>query len=157
MLGEKLLALRKKHGFSQQELADRLSVSRQTISNWECGNGAPSLDRAAELAALYQISLDDLTGNRVGIIVGRKRPSNRLLRSLVGRKVRMSSRDGDLAVNLGFDWGFNAVVKILEVQEEWLRIEYTRTREDSLTKKETVVSLLEIDLLSGFELMEDAP
>ena len=157
MLGEKLLALRKKHGFSQQELADRLSVSRQTISNWECGNGAPSLDQAAELAALYQISLDDLTGNRVGIIVGRKRPSNRLLRSLVGRKVRMSSRDGDLAVNLGFDWGFNAVVKILEVQEEWLRIEYTRTREDSLTKKETVVSLLEIDLLSGFELMEDAP
>lgn len=157
MLGEKLLALRKKHGFSQQELADRLSVSRQTISNWECGNGAPSLDKAAELAALYQISLDDLTGNRVGIIVGRKRPSNRLLRSLVGRKVRMSSRDGDLAVNLGFDWGFNAVVKILEVQEEWLRIEYTRTREDSLTKKETVVSLLEIDLLSGFELMEDAP
>lgn len=157
MLGEKLLALRKKHGFSQQELADRLSVSRQTISNWECGNGAPSLDKAAELAALYQISLDDLTGNRVGIIVGRKRPSNRLLRSLVGRKVKMSSRDGDLAVNLGFDWGFNAVVKILEVQEEWLRIEYTRTREDSLTKKETVVSLLEIDLLSGFELMEDAP
>ena len=37
MLGEKLLALRKKYGYSQQALADELSVTRQTISNWECG------------------------------------------------------------------------------------------------------------------------
>lgn len=157
MLSEKLLALRKKNGFSQQELADRLSVTRQTISNWECGNGAPALDKAAELAALYQISLDDLIGNRVGIVVGRKRPSNRLLKSLEGRRVKMSSKDGELAMELGFDWGYNAVVKVLEVTEEWLRIEYTRTKENSLTKKETVIRLMEIDLLNGFELVEDTP
>lgn len=36
MLGEKLMRLRKKQGYSQQEVADKLSVSRQTISNWEC-------------------------------------------------------------------------------------------------------------------------
>ena len=157
MLSEKLLALRKKNGFSQQELADRLSVTRQTISNWECGNGAPALDKAAELAALYQISLDDLIGNRVGIVVGRKRPSNRLLKSLEGRRVKMSSKDGELAMELGFDWGYNAVVKVLEVTEEWLRIEYTRTKENSLTKKETVIRLMEIDLLNGVELVEDTP
>ena len=44
MLGDKLVALRKKNGHSQQELADRLQVTRQTISNWELGQGAPSLD-----------------------------------------------------------------------------------------------------------------
>lgn len=157
MLSEKLLALRKKNGFSQQELADRLSVTRQTISNWECGNGAPALDKAAELAELYQISLDDLIGNRVEIVVGRKRPSNRLLKSLEGRRVKMSSKDGELAMELGFDWGYNAVVKVLEVTEAWLRIEYTRTKENSLTKKETVIRLMEIDLLNGFELVEDTP
>lgn len=157
MLSEKLLALRKKNGFSQQELADRLSVTRQTISNWECGNGAPALDKAAELAELYQISLDDLIGNRVEIVVGRKRPSNRLLKSLEGRRVKMSSKDGELAMELGFDWGYNAVVKVLEVTEEWLRIEYTRIKENSLTKKETVIRLMEIDLLNGFELVEDTP
>lgn len=157
MLSEKLLALRKKNGFSQQELADRLSVTRQTISNWECGNGAPALDKASELAELYQISLDDLIGNRVGIVVGRKRPSHRLLKSLEGRRVKMSSKDGELAMELGFDWGYNAVVKVLEVTEEWLRIEYTRTKENSLTKKETVIRLMEIDLLNGFELVEDTP
>ena len=61
-LAERLVALRKKQGYSQQEIADRLSVTRQTISNWECGQGAPALDKAAELAAIYQISLDELAG-----------------------------------------------------------------------------------------------
>lgn len=37
MLGHNLMELRKKHGYSQQEIADMLSVSRQTISNWESG------------------------------------------------------------------------------------------------------------------------
>lgn len=46
MLGEKLMALRKKYNYSQQDLADMLSVSRQTISNWECSQGAPALDKA---------------------------------------------------------------------------------------------------------------
>lgn len=156
MLSEKLLALRKKNGFSQQELADRLSVTRQTISNWECGNGAPALDKAAELAVLYQISLDDLIGNQVGIVVRRNRPSNRLLKSLEGRRVKMSCKDGEIVMAMGFDWGYSAVVKVLEVTEEWLRIEYTRTKENSLTKKETVIKLMEIDLLSGLELVEDA-
>lgn len=50
MLGDKLMELRKKHGYSQQEIADMLSVSRQTISNWESGQGAPALDKACELA-----------------------------------------------------------------------------------------------------------
>lgn len=157
MLSEKLLALRKKNGFSQQELADRLSVTRQTISNWECGNGAPALDKAAELAVLYQISLDDLIGNQVGIVVRRNRPSNRLLKSLEGRRVKMSCKDGEIVMAMGFDWGYSAVVKVLEVTEEWLRIEYTRTKENSLTKKETVIKLMEIDLLNGLELVEDTP
>ena len=47
MLGEKLMILRKKFGYSQQDVADKLSVTRQTISNWECGQGAPALDKAA--------------------------------------------------------------------------------------------------------------
>lgn len=74
MLGEKLATLRKKHGFSQQEIADMLSVTRQTISNWECGQGAPSLDKAVELAGIYHISLDDLAGNSVEIAAKEKKP-----------------------------------------------------------------------------------
>ena len=61
-LGERLATLRKKYGYSQQDIADMLDVTRQTISNWECGQGAPTLDKAAELAGIYRISLDELAG-----------------------------------------------------------------------------------------------
>ena len=53
MLGEKLLKRHKKFGYSQQELADKLSATRQTISNWECGQGAPTIDKAMELASIF--------------------------------------------------------------------------------------------------------
>ena len=65
MLGEKLMRLRKKQGYSQQEVADKLSVSRQTISNWECDQALPAVDKAMELAQLYNISLDDLMENEI--------------------------------------------------------------------------------------------
>lgn len=72
MLGEKLLKLRKKYGYSQQALADEISVTRQTISNWECDQGAPTLDKAIELARIYHISLDDLVEEHVEVIVKEK-------------------------------------------------------------------------------------
>lgn len=156
MLSDKLIALRKKNGLSQQELADQISVTRQTISNWECGQGAPALDKAAELAAIYHVSLDDLVGDQVGIVVKQKRPANRLLKDLEGNKVKISCTDAEIAMEAGFDWGYSGVVKVLEVTDEWLRIEYTRTKENSLTKKETVIKLVEIETLNGFEFVEDA-
>lgn len=88
MLGEKLVTIRKKYGYSQQELADRLSVTRQTISNWECGQGAPALDKAIELARIYQVSLDDLVGDQVGVVVKeKKRLSQRILKCLIGKSM----------------------------------------------------------------------
>ena len=153
MLSEKLITLRKKSGLSQQELADRISVTRQTISNWECGQCAPALDKAAELAAIFHVSLDDLVGDHVGIIV--KSKSNRLLKNLEGRRVKISCKDKEIAMQVGFDWGYSGIVKVLEVTDEWLRVEYTRTKDNSLIKKETVVKLMEIGTFNGFELVED--
>lgn len=155
MLSEKLIALRKKSGMSQQELADRISVTRQTISNWECGQGAPALDKAAELAAIYHVSLDDLVGDHIDIIVREKRGTNRLLKSLEGKCVKISCKDKEIAMQVGFDWGYSGIVKVLEVTDEWMRIEYTRTKDNSLIKKETVVKLMEIGTFNGFELVED--
>lgn len=85
MLGEKLVILRKKYGYSQQELADKLSVTRQTISNWECGQGAPALDKAVELTKIYHISLNDLVGEQVELVVKEKKElEKRLLKYLEG-------------------------------------------------------------------------
>lgn len=58
--GEKLYQLRKKHGFSQEELAEKLNTTRQAISKWENNNGYPETEKIILLAKYFQVSLDDL-------------------------------------------------------------------------------------------------
>ena len=59
-LFDNLKALRVQHKWSQEELAERLAISRQAIAKWESGSALPELDKLVALAALYQITLDDL-------------------------------------------------------------------------------------------------
>lgn len=59
-LGEKLLQLRKKEGFSQEEVAEKLDVSRQTVSKWETNQTVPELIKAKLLSELYNVSYDYL-------------------------------------------------------------------------------------------------
>lgn len=64
-IGEKLYKLRKDKNLSQEEVADILGVSRQTISKWETNGSLPDLDKVAPLCKLYEISADQLlTGKR---------------------------------------------------------------------------------------------
>lgn len=62
-LGGKLYELRKKAGYSQEELAEKLNVSRQAVSKWECGESLPDTDNLITIARLYGVSLDELVGN----------------------------------------------------------------------------------------------
>ena len=150
------MTIRKKYGYSQQELADRLSVTRQTISNWECGQGAPALDKAIELARIYQVSLDDLVGDQVGVVVKeKKRLSQRILKYLIGKYVKISYSDMELLLESDFGTGSDSKVKVLDVTDEWIRIEYVRRKENSLLKKETVVKLIDINAVDGFEIEEE--
>ena len=57
---EKLMALRKKNGMSQEELADRLGVSRQAISRWELGATLPDVPNLLKLSDLFGVSTDYL-------------------------------------------------------------------------------------------------
>ncbi|MDE6373352.1 MAG: helix-turn-helix domain-containing protein, partial [Clostridia bacterium] len=59
-LGERLYNLREEHRFSQDELAEKLGVSRQTISNWENDKVKIDVIKAAEICRLYGISMDGL-------------------------------------------------------------------------------------------------
>lgn len=56
----RLVQLRKAHDMSQEELAERLGVSRQAISKWERAESSPDTDNLIALAKLYGISLDEL-------------------------------------------------------------------------------------------------
>ena len=59
-LGETLYYFRKKASLSQEELAEKLDVSRQSISKWECGESLPDTENLIALSQLYEISLDEL-------------------------------------------------------------------------------------------------
>ena len=52
--------LRKQKGFSQEELANRLNVSRQTISKWEVGESTPDMEKLVAISDLFGVSLDEL-------------------------------------------------------------------------------------------------
>ena len=58
-LGNKILELRKEKRLSQEQLAEKINVTRQTISNWELGETSPDLNQAKELAKVLNISLDE--------------------------------------------------------------------------------------------------
>lgn len=57
---EKLLELRRREGLSQEQLADRLGVTRQSVSKWESGTAVPELTKLVALSDLFSVSVDYL-------------------------------------------------------------------------------------------------
>lgn len=59
-IGEKIQHLRKSHHWSQEELASRISVSRQALSKWELGSAVPDTENVVQLSKLFAVSTDYL-------------------------------------------------------------------------------------------------
>ena len=76
-LGVKLADLRKRNGFSQEALAEKMGVSRQAISKWERGESTPDTDTLIELSRLYSVSLDMLVGNTTEKTAETEKPSEK--------------------------------------------------------------------------------
>ena len=60
IFADKLIALRKKAGWSQEELAQQLNVSRQSVSKWEGAQSVPDLDKIVQLSRVFGVSTDYL-------------------------------------------------------------------------------------------------
>ena len=59
-LGNSLFQARKKSGLSQEDVAEKLGVSRQTVSKWETDETVPDIRQSKKMAVLYHVSLDEL-------------------------------------------------------------------------------------------------
>ena len=59
-LGEKICHLRKLSGMTQEQLAEKLNIARQTLSKWENGTSMPDVESVVRLSSLFRISLDEL-------------------------------------------------------------------------------------------------
>ncbi len=64
-IGERLIALRKSKNLSQEQVADKINVTRQTISKWETDQSMPDLDKVVPLCELYGITADELLSGKV--------------------------------------------------------------------------------------------
>ena len=60
ILAEKIIDLRKKNGWSQEELAEKMEVSRQSISKWEGAQSVPDMGRIVRLSEVFGVSTDYL-------------------------------------------------------------------------------------------------
>ena len=62
-LGNNIYRLRREHGLSQEKLAEKINVTRQTISNWELNVTAPNPEQLILLSREFNVSIDALVGN----------------------------------------------------------------------------------------------
>ena len=84
--GDKLLKLRKLNGMSQEDLAEKLNVTRQTISKWELEQSKPDMGKFLEISKLFKVDLEILTNDNLDI------DSKNNVNSYVGNKTNNSKQ-----------------------------------------------------------------
>ena len=88
-IGKKIMELRKKNGLSQEELAEKVGVARQTISKWELGETSPDLKQSKELSNIFKVSLDELTDNDIKDVLVEKTSNTEKLAGLILKLIRV--------------------------------------------------------------------
>ena len=71
-LSQNILDYRKKNGLSQEELGDKVNVTRQTISNWELGETSPNPEQLKLLSKVLNVSIDELVDNDLENVILKK-------------------------------------------------------------------------------------
>ena len=87
-IGKNIMNLRKKKGLSQEELAEKVGVARQTISKWELGETSPDLKQSKELSKIFNVSLDELTDNDIKNILVEKTSNTEKLAGLILKLIK---------------------------------------------------------------------
>ena len=84
ILADKIIELRKRNGWSQEELADRLDVSRQSVSKWEGALSVPDMNKILKLSEIFGVSTDILLKDELSLsgILRRIRSANRIVKTL---------------------------------------------------------------------------
>ncbi len=83
-IGNRIQRLRKQNNLSQEQLAEKVGVARQTISKWELGETYPDLEQSRKLSQIFNISLDDLTNNDIkNILITKVSNTEKLTKTII--------------------------------------------------------------------------
>ncbi|MCR4671768.1 MAG: helix-turn-helix domain-containing protein [Lachnospiraceae bacterium] len=141
-LGIKIAEKRRTLGLTQIEFAEKMHVTRQTVSRWEAGSAMPDIDKIGEIADILGVSCDYLLKDEAaeeGAV--KTRGIGKLLRSLTGKTVRFVFFDGEADVDL-----YNTPCRIIDFEGNWMRIA-AETKKGSIEKLIPVSSVLSLEIV----------
>lgn len=140
-LGNKIAYKRKDLGMTQIEFAEKLNVTRQTVSRWEAGTALPDIDKISDIASLLNVSCDYLLKDDVTEEETRSfRGISRLLQDAKGKTVRLSFFDDEGDFDL-----FNTDCTILDFEGNWMKVE-AKTKKGKIEKIIPVSSVLSLEI-----------
>ena len=110
--GDKLIALRKKHGLSQEELAAKLNVSRQSVSKWESNNTYPETDKIIQICNIFDCSMDDLINDNITDLATIERKSKNNWNIVWDSLLEFISKTINLFSSMKFSSGLRCLIEM---------------------------------------------
>lgn len=138
-IGDKIIELRKKDNLTQEKLAEKIGVSRQTLSNWENNITCPDLNQAKSIVEIFKISLDDLIDNKTEIECLKE---NSILSKIIGKDCYLDEDLDDYRIS------YNTLCKVLDINNEFIKIQFK-------SGKELITKLVSMKLISSIEFVEE--
>lgn len=141
--GEQLAKARKEKEFTQEELAEKLNLSRQTILRWEKNQVFPDISNLKAVAKVLDVSFDYLLGEEKVA----KHPSAEmnLLDVLVGKKVRLVIYEESMEDYLAL---YDQECLVLDIEEDMVQVQFTE-------KKELRMKVIPLSVIQSFTLVDE--
>ena len=111
--GDKLIELRKKSGYSQEELAEKLGVSRQSVSKWESNNTYPETDKIIQIANIFDCSMDDLINDKVTDIESSLRKNKNNIYNVWDSLLEFITNTVNMFSKMKFSEGLKCVIEMI--------------------------------------------
>ena len=147
-LGNKLAEARKKQNLTQEQLAERLGVTRQAVSRWESDSAYPETDKIVRMAQILEVSCDYLLQDGVdekGKPV--TSPVTRLLKQAQGKRVKLTFYEEDSGMPIIHEW-----CVIQDFDGGWANVEVVRNKKKP---EKNEVRLIPLSAISTITFLKD--
>lgn len=141
-LGAKIAEKRKSLGMTQIEFAEKMLVTRQTVSRWEAGTAMPDIDKIGEIADILGVSCDYLLKDETDENgAAQTKGLGKLLKSLTGKTVQLAFFDEEADFDL-----FHTPCRVMDFEGNWMRVT-ADTKKGKVEKLIPVSSVLSIEIV----------
>ena len=141
-LGIKISEKRKSLGITQIDFAEKMHVTRQTVSRWESGSAMPDIEKIGEIADILGVSCDYLLRDEAAETEApQPKGIGKLLEGLVGKKVQLTFFEDEADIDL-----YNTPCRITDFEGSWMRV-IADTKKGKIEKLIPVSSVLSIEIV----------